>query len=121
MLVRFILRGLVAAFGFWIASKLLHGVHVGGLGSLLAAGLLLGIVNAFVRPILILITLPLTIITLGLFLLVVNGVSVWLVTVFIHGVRIHGPLTTILTARIISIIGAILSGPIETQYRRRDI
>jgi putative membrane protein len=108
----------VAAVGFWIASKLLHGVHAGGLGSLLAAGLLLGIVNAFVRPILILVTIPLTIITLGLFLLVVNGVTVWLVTVFVHGVRLHGPIDAILTALIISILSCLLNGPIDSSYRR---
>lgn len=100
---RFLLQILAAALGFWISSKLLHGVRVDGLTTLLLAGLLLGVINALVRPILIILTLPLTILTLGLFLLVVNGITVWLVTVFIHGVHIDGAWNTILVALIISL------------------
>ncbi len=109
-LPRFLLQILAAALGFWIASKLLHGVHVDNLTTLLLAGLLLGVINALVRPIIILLTLPLTILTLGLFLLVVNGVTVWLVTVFIHGVHISGPWHAILTALIISLTSWIAGG-----------
>lgn len=120
-MLRFLLRAIVAAFGFWIAAKLLHGVHVGGLGSLLAAGLLLGVINALVRPILIIITIPLTILTLGLFLLVVNGISVWLVTLFLHGIRMHGPWDAILTALIISIVSWAAGGLIDSSdVSRRD-
>ena len=101
--MRFILRILAAALGFWVASRLVHGVHVQGLASLLLAGLLLGILNALVRPILTLLTLPLTIVTLGLFLFVVTGLTVWLVTVFIHGVHSPGLWSAILTSVIISV------------------
>ncbi len=101
--MRFLLRVLAAALGFWIASRLVHGVHVNGIVSLLLAGLVLGILNALVRPVLAILTLPLTILTLGLFLLVVNGVTVWLVTVFIQGVRIPGLWPAILTSIIISL------------------
>ena len=118
-MIRFILRALVAAFGFWLAAKLLHGVHVGSVESLLAAGLLLGVINALVRPILILVTIPLTILTLGLFLLVVNGISVWLVTLFLHGIRMHGPLDAILTALIISLVSWAASGLIDRADGRR--
>jgi putative membrane protein len=102
-MTRFILHVLATALGFWIASKLIHGVHVDGTTSLLLAGLLLGIINALVRPILVILTFPLTILTLGLFLLVVNGVTVWLVTIFIHGVRVDSPWHAILTALVISL------------------
>jgi putative membrane protein len=101
--MRFLIYALAAAAGFWIASRLVHGVHVHGTVSLLLAGLLLGILNALVRPILTLLTLPLTILTLGLFLLVINGITVWLVTAFIHGVRIDGLWPAILTALVISV------------------
>ena len=101
--MRFVIYALAAAAGFWIASRLVHGVHVRGIESLLLAGLLLGILNALVRPILTLLTLPLTILTLGLFLFVINGITVWLVTAFIHGVRIDGLWAAILTALVISV------------------
>lgn len=102
-MIRFILHALAAALGFWVASKVVPGVHVDTRIALIEGGLLLGILNALVRPILILLTLPLTIITLGLFLLVVNAITVWLVTVFIHAIHIHGPLNTILAAIVISL------------------
>ena len=107
--MRFVLRALAAAAGFWVASRLVHGVYIEGVTSLLLAGLVLGILNALVRPILTVLTFPLTIITLGLFLFVVNGVTVWLVTVFIHGVRIPGLWDAILTSVIISIITWVTS------------
>ena len=112
--MRFILRALAAAFGFWLASRLVSGVHVGGTDSLILAGLLLGLFNALVRPILTLLTLPLTILTLGLFLFVVNGLTVWLVTVFVHGVRISGLWPAILTALIISVVSWLANGVINS-------
>ncbi len=102
-MMRFILQAVAAALGFWLASRIIPGVRVAGLESLLAAGLLLGLINALVRPILILLTLPFTIVTLGLFLLAVNGFTVWLATVFLHGVHIHSPLDAILASIIISL------------------
>jgi putative membrane protein len=101
--MRFLVYALAAATGFWIASRLVHGVYVHGTVSLLLAGLVLGVLNALVRPILTLLTLPLTILTLGLFLFVINGLTVWLVTAFIHGVQISGLWPAILTSLIISL------------------
>ena len=112
-MIRFILRALAAALGFWLAAKLIHGVHVGSVESLIAAGLVLGVVNALVRPILVFLTLPLTLITLGLFLLVINGFTVWLVTVFIHGVRIDSLWHAVLTAIIVGVTSWLASGLID--------
>jgi putative membrane protein len=117
-MINFLVRALAAALGFWIASKILLGVRVSGLESLLFAGLLLGVVNALVRPVLVILTLPLTILTLGLFLLVVNGVMVWIVTRFIHGVHIHGSLHYVLTALIISVTSWIVGAVLHPETRR---
>src|ERR1700756_3167742 len=87
-MLRFILRALVAALGFWVAAHIVPGVHVTGWRPIRAAGLVLGIVNAFVRPIVTLLTLPVTVLTLGLFLLVVNGLMVLLVSWIVD--RFHG-------------------------------
>lgn len=100
--MRFLLQALAAAVGFWLASKVVSGVHASGVESLLVAGLILGVVNAIVRPILILLTIPLTLVTLGLFLLVINGITVWLTAAMLHGVRIDGLGPAILTALIIT-------------------
>ncbi|MGH6992715.1 MAG: phage holin family protein [Caulobacteraceae bacterium] len=113
-MIRFILRAVAAGAGFWLAARIVPGVHAGSVGSLLAAGLVLGVINALVRPILVLLTLPLTLLTLGLFLLVVNGFTVWLVTVFIHGVRLANPLDAILTAVIITLVSWAAAGLIRS-------
>ena len=115
---KFLLRFVVAAVGFWIASRIVPGVHAGGPLSLLIAGLLLGVINALVRPILVLLTLPLTILTLGLFLFVVNGLTVWLVTALVHGVQIHGFWHAVLTALIISVVSWLAGGLIGDGKRR---
>ena len=105
--IRFVLRALISALGLWVASMLLSGIEVGSLGSLLAAAVLLGLANAIVRPILVILTLPITLITLGLFLLVINGLMVLLVSHLLHGFHVHGLMTAILTSVIVWITGCV--------------
>jgi putative membrane protein len=90
MLARFIVRAIFAALGLWLSAVLMHAVAYHSLGSLIAAAVLLGVVNAFVRPVVVVLTLPLTIVTLGLFLLIVNAAMIGLVSVFLHGFQVHG-------------------------------
>ena len=78
-MIGFILRSLAVAFALWLASEWVSGIHVQGTATLLGAALLLGVVNAVVRPLLIILTLPATILTLGLFLLVINAAMLGLV------------------------------------------
>lgn len=85
---RFIIKVLIGALALWIATQVIHGMEIDNLTTLAVAALLLGVVNAVVRPILIILTLPLTLVTLGLFLLVVNGISVSLVDWMLPGMRI---------------------------------
>ena len=108
-LAKFILRVLISALGLWLASRLLPGVEVGSLGSLLAAALLLGLANAIVRPILVLLTLPITLVTLGLFLLVINGLMILLVSRLLHGFYVHGLITAILASMIVWVTGLAAS------------
>ena len=75
----FLVRLLISALGLWLASELIPGIEVRGGWTLLGAALLLGIVNAVVRPVLVLLTLPATLVTLGLFLLVINAAMLGLV------------------------------------------
>jgi len=98
MLARFIVRAIFAALGLWISAVLLHAVSYGSVGSLIAAAVLLGLVNAFVRPVVFVLTLPLTILTLGLFLLVVNAAMIGLVSLFLHGFQVNGLLGGVVAA-----------------------
>ncbi len=116
----FIIRVLVGALGLWVAAYFIHGIHYDSLVALLIAALILGIANAIVRPILIILTLPITIVTLGLFLLVVNGAVFWLVGHFSPGFHVHGLFNAILGAivtGVISWIGHALFG--FHRYERR--
>lgn len=104
-MIGFILRALIAAVGLWIAAKIVPGIAVDSWRTLLFAALLLGVVNAIVRPILILLTLPFTIITLGLFLLVINGLMLELVAFFLHGFHVHGLIAAIFGSIVVGLTG----------------
>ncbi len=121
----FILRALISAMGLWIATRWVHGIRIDNAGTLVLAGLLLGVVNAIVRPILVLLTLPITILSLGLFLLVVNTAMVALVALMLPGFRIYGgfwsAFATALVVWITSWLASWLIGPrgkIDVQVRR---
>lgn len=120
----FVLRALITAIGLWIATLWVSGVRIDDAGTLILAGALLGIVNAIIRPIAILLTLPITIVTLGLFLLVVNAGMVALVAAVLPGFHIHGFWPAFATALIVWVtgwIGSWLIGPrgkIDVYVRR---
>jgi putative membrane protein len=121
----FILRALITALGFWLATRLVSGIYIADAGTLVLAGVLLGVVNAIVRPIAIILTLPITILTLGLFLLVVNTAMVGLVAAMLPGFRITGGFWSALGTAIIvgltSWVGSHLigsRGKIDVYVRR---
>lgn len=89
-MLRFILQALVTALGLWLSAYLVPGVAFLSTGSLIAAAVLLGLVNAVVRPVLTLVTFPLTILTFGLFLLVVNAATIGLTAMFLGGFVVEG-------------------------------
>ena len=113
----FIIRVLIVAAGLWVASKLGLGVTIKDGWSLLWAALVLGIVNAVVRPVIIILTLPITILTLGLFLLVINAAMLSLVAWMLDGVTVAGFWSAFFGAIVISITGWIASGFIGDQGR----
>ena len=121
----FVLRALITAVGLWIATRWINGIRIDDAATLVLAGALLGVINAIVRPIAIVLTLPITILTLGLFLLVVNAGMVALVAALLPGFHIFGGFWAAFgTALIVSItgwIGSWLIGPrgkIDVYVRR---
>jgi putative membrane protein len=106
----FLIRLGITALGLWLASAVVSGVHIGGAGTLVLAAFLLGFVNAVVRPILVLLTLPVTILTLGLFLLVINAGMVQLVAWLLQDFQVDGFLPALLTALIVSLTSWFASG-----------
>jgi putative membrane protein len=113
----FLIRALIAAFGLWLATRLVAGITVDDVRTLLLAGLLLGIVNAIVRPIAIVLTFPITIVTLGVFLLVINAAMLALVAALLPGLHIASFGAALFGALIVSITGWIGSFLVGSRAR----
>jgi putative membrane protein len=86
----FLVRLLINAAGLWLAQAIVPGIVIDDAVTLLLAALLLGVVNAVVRPIIVILTLPLTVLTLGIFLLVINGLMLALVAALLPGMHVAG-------------------------------
>jgi len=118
----FLLRAAFASLGLWLATLLLPGLAFRDAQTLILAALLLGVVNAVVRPLIIVLTLPITVVTLGLFLLVVNAGMMGLVAWLIDGFKIQGFGTALAASLIVSLCTAIASalvGGVKIQVIRQ--
>jgi putative membrane protein len=98
----FVLRVIVNALAIVLAGHVVSGIRVDGILAAAGAGLVLGIINALVRPVLVILTLPITLFTLGLFLLVLNGFCLWLVAALVPGFHVTGFGAAFLGALIVS-------------------
>ena len=107
MLAKFIVRAIFGALGLWLASRVVPGVSFSDTASLILAAVLLGVVNAIVRPVVFILTLPITILTLGLFLLVVNAAMIGLVAVMLDGFHVKGVVPGMLAAIVTGVVSWI--------------
>lgn len=107
-LTPFLLHWALTAFALWVASHVFKGMRFSGTGALVVAALLLGLANAIVRPLLVLLTLPLTLITFGLFLLVINAVVLMLVAKLVEGFSIDGFWTALWASLFMSVLSFVL-------------
>ena len=105
----FVLRVVVNTVAIVVAAKLVPGIEVDGVLAAVAAGLLLGVINAVVRPILLVLTLPITLVTLGLFLLVLNGLCFWLVAAVVKGFQVAGFWPAVLGALVVSVVSWVVT------------
>ena len=121
---RFLVRALVAAIGLWVADALIDGISFDSTGWLLGAAVVLGLINAFVRPLAMILTLPITVITLGLFLLVLNAGMLSLASWLLSGFHVAGFWSAFWGAIVVSLVSGIGSwffgprGGIEINVRR---
>ena len=104
-----LLRTAITMLGLFLASRLVPGVQIEGTGTFILAALLLGFVNALVRPVVFLMTLPLTIVTLGLFIFVLNAAMFGLVAAFLDQFAVSGFWAAILGSLIVSLTSTIAS------------
>ena len=89
-MVAFVLHLLVTGALLLVVAKIIDGIDVEGFGAAVIAALVLGVVNAVVRPVAVFLSFPLTLVTFGLFLLVINAAMLWLAAAFVPGVRVRG-------------------------------
>lgn len=120
-MVGFLLRAAISALGLWVASLLLSGIHFESPAKLAIAAVLLGVINAVVRPIAFILTLPLTLVTLGLFLFVLNAAMVGLVARLVPGFTISGFWTAMGAAVIVWLVSWLGSSLIGSKGRLERI
>jgi putative membrane protein len=120
-----IIRWLMLALAVWIAAELIPGIHLEGLGDTLAVAAVLGLLNLYVKPVLVFLSCPFTVVTLGLFLIIVNAFVLWLADVLGSVVGIDFQLddvwSAILGAIIISLVSLVLGLFIDPDQLARGI
>ena len=110
-----VLRWLILAAAIIIAAYLFPGIEISGLGTALFAAMVLGFLNAFFRPILLLLTLPINVLTLGLFTFVINAILLQMTSGVIGGLVVSGFGSALFGSLIISIVSGLLSSFINNQ------
>lgn len=114
----FLIRWMVTTVAVFVAEKLLPGIRCESVGALLGASLLLGIINAFVRPVLMLLSLPFIIVTMGLFIFVVNALLLMFVSRMIPAFHVESFWSAFFGAIIIGVVSWILSSFFRTSDGR---
>ncbi|MGH7276561.1 MAG: phage holin family protein [Candidatus Rokuibacteriota bacterium] len=113
----FVIRVLVNGVAIYLIAQIVPGIAVNGILTALGAGLVLGLVNAIVRPILLVLTLPVTLVTLGLFLFVLNAFCLWLTAQLVKGFEIHGVWAALFGALLVSVVSWVLNGFVSDRGR----
>ena len=104
----FVITWIANSLAIYAVGYLLRGVDVASLRDAFIAGIILSLINMLVKPIVVILTLPLTIVTLGLFYFVVSAFCLWLASEFVPGFMLHGFFTTVLAAVLVSIFSAVV-------------
>ncbi len=108
-----VIRWFLNALALLITAMLIGGIHVTGFWPAFISAALLGIVNAFIRPVFIILTLPINIITLGLFTFIINGIMLLMVSYVVRGFIISGLFSAVLGSIILTIISSILTSLVK--------
>ncbi len=113
--MHFLIRLLINGIVFYLIARYVPGIHANGFGSAVLAAFIFGIVNAIIRPIVLLLTLPFTIITLGLFVIIVNALMFWLATWIAPGFKVDGFVPALIGGIIMAIVGMITNQVFKEQ------
>jgi putative membrane protein len=109
----FLLTWLITAVSLIITANLVSGFVVKSFVAALIAAVIIGLVNAIIRPILVLLTLPITIVTLGLFLFVINAITIWIAGTITPGFHVYGFLPALIGSIVLTIVASVLNFVVE--------
>ena len=115
-----LLRWALLAAALLLVANLYSGVTVAGFGAALAAALVLGLLNALVRPLLVLLTLPVTMLTLGLFLFVINAAMFYLAASLLGGLHVAGFGAALVGSLLYSLCGVVIDAALERLFHRKN-
>jgi putative membrane protein len=107
-MMRLLVQWILSAAALLVVSHLVPGFRVQGVGPALMAALVIGLLNATVGPILKILTFPISIFTLGLFLLVINGLMIMLASLIVRGFHVHGFVPAFLGAAVLAVLGMVI-------------
>lgn len=114
--VKLIVRWLLLAAALLLVAHLYSGVQVASFGAAMVAALVLGLLNTLVRPLLVLLTLPITLLTLGLFLFVINALMFWAAAELLSGLKVAGFGAALVGSVIYSLAGVVIDAAIERLF-----
>jgi putative membrane protein len=107
--MQFLLNLLLSGLAVFVSGRLISGVRIDGFGTSLVVAIILGVVNAIIKPILVILTLPINVLTLGLFSLVINAIVVLIVDALVPGFEVGGFWAAVLFSIVLSVVSMILS------------
>jgi putative membrane protein len=113
-----VLTWLANSLAIYAVAYLMSSIEVASFGVALAAGAVLSVINLIVKPVVVVLTLPLTIVTLGLFYFVVTAFCLWLASVFVRGFMVHGIFMTIVASVLISLFSAVINRALTRAAKR---
>jgi putative membrane protein len=115
-MVKLIVKWLLSASALLFVAYVYHGVEVKSFGAAMLAALVIGLLNSFVRPVLMLLTLPVTLVTLGLFLFIINALMFWAAASMLEGFHVSGFGAALIGSLIYSVLGMLIESALETLF-----
>lgn len=118
-MLKLIVKWLLSAAALLLVAYIYQGVAVSSFGAAMLAALVIGLLNAVVRPVLVLLTLPVTVLTLGLFLFVINALMFWAAAGVLDGFQVRGFLAALLGSLIYTVIGVVIESALERLFAKK--
>nr|WP_048438409.1 phage holin family protein [Caenimonas sp. SL110] len=117
--MKLIVKWLLSASALLLVAYVYNGVVITSFGAAMLAALVIGLLNTFVRPILVLLTLPVTVVTLGLFLFVINALMFWAASGLLDGFQVRGFIAALIGSLIYTLIGVVVESALESLFSKK--